>query len=284
MPTSEWPGVVVLLDGGLRSPEDPLLLVDDNGVVRGDGIFETLVVRDGDPVGFRAHLDRMRRSAAYADLDLPDEQQWRDAVATALAETPPGYDELMLRLICTRGPAGGRPTAFVRTNPLAASTLVQRRDGVSVVLLDRGIDAGRVAASPWLLGAAKTLSYAVAMAALREAERRGADDVIYTDGDGRLLEAPTASVVVVGPGNRMRTPAAEGAILPSTTQHALFDAAAAAGWETSTEPLYAQDLFDADAVWLVSSVRIAVAVTEVDGTVIKQSVPVETAQEMLGLS
>jgi hypothetical protein len=43
------PGVVVTLDGELHDPAAPLLFADDLAAVRGDGIFETLLVRDGRP-------------------------------------------------------------------------------------------------------------------------------------------------------------------------------------------------------------------------------------------
>jgi len=41
------PGVIVTLDGEVHSPGAPLLFADDLAAVRGDGVFETLLVRDG---------------------------------------------------------------------------------------------------------------------------------------------------------------------------------------------------------------------------------------------
>ena len=49
---------------------------------------------------------------------------------------------------------------------------------------------------PWLLAGAKTLSYAVNMAALRHAERHGAGDVIFVSSDGYVLEGPRSTVVI----------------------------------------------------------------------------------------
>ena len=53
------PGVVVTLDGQLRDTAAPLLFADDLAVVRGDGIFESLLVRDGRPCQ-AGHLGRAR--------------------------------------------------------------------------------------------------------------------------------------------------------------------------------------------------------------------------------
>src|SRR3569833_1260357 len=69
-----------------------------------------------------------------------------------------------------------------------AEPLRQRDEGVSAVSLSLGIPADFRATAPWLLGGAKTLSYAVNMAAQRHAHAAGADDVVFTSLEGRLLE------------------------------------------------------------------------------------------------
>ena len=66
------PGVVVTLDGQLQDPRTPLLHADDLAAVRGDGIFESLLVRDGRPCLLEAHLGRLTQSARLMDLPEPD--------------------------------------------------------------------------------------------------------------------------------------------------------------------------------------------------------------------
>src|SRR5690625_3744673 len=67
---------------------------------------------------------------------------------------------------------------------------------MKVVTLDRGLASTVVDTSPWLLPGAKTLSYAVNMAATREAVRRGAEDVLFVSTDGYALEGPTSTLLV----------------------------------------------------------------------------------------
>src|SRR5690242_280537 len=69
--------VVVTLDGELHDPETPLLFADDLAAVRGDGIFESLLVRDGGPCLLEAHLQRLAQSAEMMDLPTPDAAAWR---------------------------------------------------------------------------------------------------------------------------------------------------------------------------------------------------------------
>ncbi len=115
------------------------------------------------------------------------------------------------------------------------------------------------------------------MAALRHAHKQGADDVIFTSSDGRVLEGPTSTVLLAhldtsddGDGGTRRYAASSrrswtAASLPGTSQGALFAAAKAAGWELGYGPLEPQDLFDADAVWLISSIRLLAPVNHIDG-------------------
>ena len=77
------------------------------------------------------------------------------------------------------------------------------------MLLDRGYDSDVAERAPWLLLGAKTLSYAVNMAALRYARKHGADDVIFTSSDGRVLEGPTSTVLLAHV-EQTKAPAAHG--------------------------------------------------------------------------
>ncbi len=256
--------VLALLDGTLADPESPLLRADDLGVLRGDGIFETILVIDSEPLELEAHLARLARSAAMLDLPAPDLDAWRRCARTVI-DAWRGGREMVLKLVLSRGPeTGAGVTGFATGAPVPDALLAQRRDGIAAVTLTRGVAPDLAGQAPWLLLGAKTLSYAVNMAALREAARRGAHDVIFTATDGSVLEGPT-STVVVAQGATLRSPPVETGILPGTTRGALFRAAAASGWETREEPIAATELTRADGVWLVSSIRLVARIHTLDG-------------------
>ncbi|TWD54773.1 4-amino-4-deoxychorismate lyase [Arthrobacter sp. AG367] len=287
-------------DGRVADASQPQLLVTDLGVTRGDGVFETMLAVGGTVRKMQAHLDRLAGSAAALDLDIPDQDVWRRAIAAAVArhrsENPPAdpaADELVVKLVVTRGVEGApAPTAWVQASPAGAAARRQRETGVDVILLDRGYDSDVAERAPWLLLGAKTLSYAVNMAALRHAHKQGADDVIFTSSDGRVLEGPTSTVLLAHVEKsddgttvkRLITPQLDSGILPGTSQGALFAAAKAAGWELGYGPLVPQDLLDADAVWLISSVRLLAPVNRIDGREIgTPSVQKELTTELSGL-
>jgi 4-amino-4-deoxychorismate lyase len=136
---------------------------------------------------------------------------------------------------------------------------------VRVVTLARGTESHVHGDAPWLLGGVKSLSYAPNMAALREATRRGAEDVIWVARDGVVLEAPTATVVWARGSQFATTPTGATGILAGTTMDALFAAAGADGRDVAVETIRAEDLAGADAIWLVSAVRGVTEVVELDG-------------------
>lgn len=241
----------------------PALSVGELSTQRGDGVFESIGVIDAHAQEVLPHLDRLQHSARLCDLPAPNREQWRQAIAVAAAEC--GEGESVIKLILSRGVEHGpTPTAWVTAAP-AADFSVPRTAGVRVVTLDRGYDLQVAERAPWLLLGAKTLSYAVNMAALREAHRRGADDAIFLSSDGFVLEAPTASLILRF-GDRFVTPAPNGGILHGTTQLSVYEHLVERGFEVGYAQIPASDLARADAAWLVSSVRLAAPITAVDAS------------------
>ncbi|MFW0785545.1 aminodeoxychorismate lyase [Gordonia sp. CPCC 206044] len=267
--------ILVALDGTVHDPDRPFLYADDLAAIRGDGIFETLLVRSDRARGVDAHLDRFERSAHMMDLPQPDRAAWREAISIAekqWGEIGAGR-EAWMRLVCSRGresaPEAG-PTGYVMVGPVADRVARARTHGISVVTLERGYSVELAGHAPWQLLGAKTLSYATNMAALRHAAERGYDDVIYLSSEGAVLEGPRSTVIAVT-GRTLVTPPVEIGILPGTTHRAIYELAAAEGWTTRAEVLTRADLIAADSVWLVSSVALAARVTSLNGHVLAGS-------------
>lgn len=243
----------------------------DLGATRGDGIFETISVGDGFPQAFEHHLRRFAKSAATLELPAPDLDAWRGAVDATIAQLDPAV-ESFVKIVMTRGIEGdGRPTGWAY-GAVSGDFTEQRTHGIRVVMLDRGYRHDVEQTSPWLLAGAKTLSYAINRSAVREAVRRGADDVIFVSSDGIVLEGPT-STVVFRRGDTLLSPGTGLGILDGTTQANVFRYAQSLGLKTAFELATPASLSAADALWLVSSVRLAAPVRELDG----QPLPIDAA-------
>ncbi|MGO2110673.1 MAG: aminotransferase class IV [Pseudoclavibacter sp.] len=269
--------ILALLDGTLVDPATPIVHADDVGVVRGDGVFETLLAADGEPRDLEAHLARLAASARLLSLPVPDADGYRRAIAAVL-EAWPWADarEALVRIVQTRGrdvgdgpgaehepPSAGGPNGWALAFPLTPGIARQRANGVRVLLLDRGFEGPEIAPLPWLLPGAKTLSYGVNMAAGRYARANDADDVIFVSPNGLVLEGPTSGVVVDLDGELV-TPPLEG-ILDSITVEHLRREGPAAGLELHTREVTRVELLGSRGAWLLSSGRIAAPVVAIDG-------------------
>jgi len=252
--------------GVARPALDPL----DLALVRGEAVFEALRTYGGRPFRLDAHLERLAASARAIELPLPGGLE--DLAARAIAAA--GGGDLVLRLICTKGPEGpgGGPVGFAICTDLPASFEEERRRGLRLVLLTTATDPLLRAASPWLLAGVKTISYATNMAAQRTARARGADDAILVGLGGELLEAPTATLWWRA-GHTLHTPSLELGILAGITRAVLLDLAPALGLKVLEGVFTAEDLAGADEAFLSSSTRELMPVVEVDGAPIANGHP-----------
>jgi 4-amino-4-deoxychorismate lyase len=269
-------GIVVTLDGAAIDPRAPSVYADDPMLLRGDGVFETLLLRGGRPCLLGAHLARLVTSAQIIGLPAPDPARWRHAVATAVAHWT-GDGDAVLRLVLGRGRAAG-PTAFVTASAVPDRAVAARRDGVAAVTLDRGAPAP--GGAPWSLAGVKSLSYAPNTAALRHAERVGAQDVVFVGSDGSVLEGPRSTVLIVTDDDALLTPPASLPILPGTTVQAVFDEARERGIACREHPIDVADLVAAQGVWLLSSITLAARVHTLDGVPLREA---PRAAEVAGL-
>jgi 4-amino-4-deoxychorismate lyase len=136
--------------------------------------------------------------------------------------------------------------------------------------------------APWLLGGAKTLSYAVNMASLRWAAEQGVDDVLWVSVDGYALEAPTATLVWLTDGVLCTVPAATTGVLAGTTAAYLLEHAGDLGLRAAQRLVRPEKLRTTDGVWLASSVRGLTEVRSLDGIALGPSPETARMRKLLG--
>jgi 4-amino-4-deoxychorismate lyase len=249
--------ILVTPGSGPLPASTALLRGDDAGVLYGEGVFETVHLRATGPWLLDAHLTRMGASAAQLDLPLPAVATLRSLALEAASAWP--ELEGALRLVCTRGPAGGPPTLYATVEPVPVAALRERRTGIRLITAEVG---GR---PPWSLSAAKIISYAENLAARRWATTHGADDVVFVGPDGHVLEAPTASVVWLAGDALCTVPVQRTGILLGLTAAALLGEARTLGLRAAHRMVTPDELADADAIWLASSLRGLTEATSLDG-------------------
>ena len=265
--------VLILVPGAAGAPADggapfhvadataPQLAITDLVVTRGDGIFETIGAFDGTPINVGPHLARLARSASLLGMPAPDQEVIAAAVDASI-EAHTDVPELTIRVMYTRGIEGaGTPTCWIDAH--VSDDWAPYRTGIRVASLDRGLATTAFEESPWLLQGAKTLSYAVNMAAVREAKSRGAQDALFVATDGYVLEGPTSTLLVRRGDTYLTTPVSAG-VLPGTCVGSLFEALQKEGHEAREQLMSVEDVATSDGAWLLSSTRLAAPITHLD--------------------
>ena len=243
---------------GLVDPDEPVVHADDEAVLRGRAAFETLRVYGGAPFRLREHLERLVESARRIGLDPVDPAELERLAAQAVAAA--GAPDAVLRLLWTPGRSpDGPPLALALVSPLPPQLEAARERGIRVVSL-----LGVRAEAPWLLGGVKSTSYAVNMAAEAEARRRGADDAIFVDAHGTVLEGPVTNVWWRR-GDTLHTPSTDLGVLAGVTRGVLLELAPAGGYRVEEGAYPLDALGAADEAFTSSSVRELLPIVEVDG-------------------
>jgi 4-amino-4-deoxychorismate lyase len=255
---SERPRAVAVSGRGIVAPDEPVLLADDEGFLRGRAAFETLRVYGGAPFRLAQHLARLAQSAARIGVPAPDlhEVEWLAMLALGHA----ALDDAVLRLYWTPGPAGaGDGTAIALVSVVPGWIEPARARGQRLVSL---LYPRR--SSSWLLAGTKSTSYAVHLAAEEEAQRRGADDAVFVDADGVVLEGPVTNVWWRR-GRTLYTPSLDLGILAGETRAALLELAPELDYAVAEGAFPLGELRTAEEAFTSSSVREVLPVVEVDG-------------------
>ena len=95
-------GSLASVDGAIMLASAATIPATDEGLLRGDGVFEVVRVYDGRPLAFEDHLRRLESSAL--NLRLPvDLEAIRADANRLLAHAGAGPDHDLLRIVVTRG-------------------------------------------------------------------------------------------------------------------------------------------------------------------------------------
>jgi len=242
---------------GLVEPAEPVLRADDEALARGRAVFETIRVYGGTPFRLDQHLARLGQSASAVGIPAPDAEELRRLAGLALeaGATP----DAVLRLYWTPGPAGeDHPLGLALVSAIPEWIEPARAVGQRLAALDYPRRA-----STWLLAGTKSTSYAVHMAAELEARRRGADDALFVDMEGVVLEGPVTNIWWRA-GDTLYTPSLELGILAGETRAALLELIPGLGYPVE-EGVYGLELVQAaDEVFTSSSVREVMPVVGLD--------------------
>lgn len=233
------PTQLVMLDGQLLPHGSPALGADLPGVLRGEGIFETFVVRGGVPSPWLPeHAARLCLSGRLTGFEVQSGELERGyrAFAVHLAS-----GDWRVRLTILRGLEGRQHSLWTAgpEPPQRASVVLQ----VSDFRLDP-MDP---------IAGAKTISRIGLQVARHRAQEAGAFDALLTTIDGDLAEG-TSSNLFLWAEDSLHTPGLDRGILGGVTRQAVLRACREAGIPVFERRIELAELKSAVEVYITNAV------------------------------
>lgn len=255
--------------------------IRDAGLLHGAGVFTTMRAAGGNVFRLGDHLRRLRDSCEALFIPLPYNDAAIEAAAAELLQRN-GLADARLRLTVTRGAVAQDPLHGTRIEPNVFLTTTQfepypveyYQRGLTVVLLDEQ------KLNPYDLQAGhKTLNYFSRLAALREANRRGAGEALWFNVHNYLQSGSISNVFLVEEGKlitpptqqELRDPAVgqsvpypRSNVLPGVTRLAVIETAKAAGISIELATIDVNRLLGANELFLTNSIMGVMPVCRIE--------------------
>ncbi len=251
---------LVYLNGEFLPPERAMVSAFDRGFVFGDGVYEVIPVFGRRLFRLPHHLARLRRSLTEVRLPNPlSAQQWEDVLTRLIDDIP--ADDQSVYLQITRGPAP-RDHAFPTDVEPTVFAYAQPSKPAPPEVLAQGISAVTVADIRWLRCDIKATALLANAMLRQQAADRGAVEALLIR-DGMVTEGAASNIFVVRGGTLYTAPNGP-FILPGITRDLILELAQANAIPVQEQSVPESALFDADEIWITSSMREILPVTRLN--------------------
>ncbi len=273
---------VVYLNGRYVQAERAKVSAFDRGFSYGDGLFETIRAYTGWVFELERHLARLKKGADQIGIPFEgDVGEWRQVMGELLRRNRLQAADASLRLTVTRGPdvlgsllppdASLSPTLLLVTRPLDAGIAERQQVGIGTVAVHWG--------SPFNPLQIKSLDYLYNILAMAQAHREGAQEALFVDRDGTIVEGTTSNVFSVSKG-MLTTPPESSGLLPGITREVVIELAKKEGLILREAPLPLQDLLASEEAFLTGSLKEIMPLITVDGRTIGTGNPGPVTQHL----
>jgi branched-chain amino acid aminotransferase len=252
------------IDGCWVHPDEATLSINDVAVLRGYSAFESLRTYNRRPFHLEEHLERLYRSARLIELDIPYTRRAITEIIHEIIERN-AYVHASIRILVTGGESEdgvmplGRPVLAVLISPLAERDMERFARGIKVVTshLER------------VTPGAKTANYVAAIRSLKKAARHQANDALFVNEQGHVLEG-TRSNFFVFRGDVLITP--RDGVLFGVTRNVVLQLAQDR-FPLEERPILLEELSLVDEAFLTSSSKEITPIVQIDDLIIGNGKP-----------
>lgn len=258
------------LNGRFLPLADAHVSVLDRGFLFGDGIYEVIPVYGDRLFRLSQHLKRLRNSLDGVRITNPmSDSEW-EAMLNELVARNEGSDQAVY-LQVTRGaapkrdhafPTGVQPTVFGMSNALTVNRDAAAVQGVRAITLDD---------IRWSLCNLKAITLLPNVMLRQQAIEADTAEAILIN-NGKAIEGAASNLFIVKNG-LLITPPNSNCLLPGVTRDLVIELAANNGIPHREADIPADDLLQADEIWLTSSTREISPVIQLDNTAVGDGKP-----------
>lgn len=222
------------LNGDFKDAPE-VIHIADRGFLLGDGIFETILLVNGVPAFWDAHMLRLDKALKALHYAISPDVAALSVVRELAVRNNVFSGSAVLRITVSRG-AGGRGLAPAHdVTPSVLMTVQPYAPPAATALKLTVSDYRRSEAS--VSSKFKTLNYLDNIMARDEASNKGCDEAIMLNSVGRVACASAANVFVLADSKRIVTPPLSDGALPGVVRSVLLDAADVAGFDICEQAL-----------------------------------------------
>jgi D-alanine transaminase len=252
---------IVYLNGAFLPIEQATVPVLDRGFIFGDGIYEVIPVYSRRPFRLDEHLVRLQNSLDGIRISNPHtHEEWKKRVCELIARNEPQDQYVYLHI--TRGvakrdhafPQGVAPTVFMMSSALVTS---------SQALVESGVRAVSAVDNRWDRCDIKAISLLPNVLLRQTAIDADATETVMFR-DGILTEGSASNIFAVENGVILAPPK-DNHMLPGITYDLVLELAAAHGIPVEIGKFDEARIRQADELWLTSSTKEVLAITQLDG-------------------
>jgi len=239
------------------------------GLICGWGIFTTLRISRGEAFAYERHWRRLEKDATVTRIPMP----------YTAAKVRVHLHEVIRANKVTEGCA----RIYFVYNSVGYWQSAERHPQADLIIYSAGLpehrevvrlalrEQGRHAASP--MAGVKTISWLNNVWAVAEANKEGYDEVVMLNERGEVAECTSANIFAVK-NAKILTPPLNSGCLEGVTRGILMEIAPEAGLPVVEQALRPEDLYSAEEVFISSTNRNLVDVSEIAGHAIPAPGPV----------
>ncbi len=269
----------VYLNGNYLPLEQACVPVLDRGFIFGDGVYEVIPVYGRKAFRLKHHLQRLKDSMRAVRLNNPhSDEEWTTIVNSVVDRNDGGDQSIYLQI--TRGvasrdhrfPSDAIPTVFVMSNLFAMVPSEQLEHGVSAITLDD---------IRWQYCSIKSIALLPNILLRQQAVEQGAAEAILVR-NNEITEGAASNVFIVKD-EVIITPPKTDCLLPGITRDLVVEQAYEHDMPVEETIITLEDLLVADEIWLTSSTKEILPVTQLNSQTVGTGKPGPVWKQMYGL-